>query len=209
MKRIFKTKKGTELPLLNLKGKDYLQVAHRLVFFREEHPEWSIETEFLSQNDQSAICRATIKNESGRIIATSHKEESLKDFPAGHREKAETAAIGRALALCGFGTQFEPEFDEGNRIVDSPITPRGAITPEQPSIDDGLQREGYRIGTCSKELVEHLGENPAGKLVEDLHRDTTHKFIGYFEDKYNGKVMPAKATELYDQLVAHAMTLEQ
>jgi hypothetical protein len=121
MSKTLTTKKGTQLPLANLKGKDYLQVAHRLVWFREEHPDWSVETEFVTNTDQSAVAKATIRDTSGRVVATSHKEESLKDFAAGHREKAETGAIGRALALCGYGTQFEPDLDEGDRIVDSPI----------------------------------------------------------------------------------------
>ena len=45
MHKTFKTPKGTELPLLDLRGKDYLMVAHRLVWFREEHSDWTIETE--------------------------------------------------------------------------------------------------------------------------------------------------------------------
>ncbi len=40
--RNFKTAKGTELPLLNLRGKQYLEVRFRLVWFREDHPNWSV-----------------------------------------------------------------------------------------------------------------------------------------------------------------------
>jgi hypothetical protein len=118
---VYKTKKGTELPLLMLKNKEYLEVKYRLVWFREEHPDWSIETEFLSVTEQNAYAKATIKDESGRIISTSHKFESLRGFP-DFMEKAETGAIGRALALIGYGTQFcADELDEGKRIVDSPV----------------------------------------------------------------------------------------
>lgn len=119
--KTFKTAKGTELPLANLKGKDYLQVCHRLVWFREEHPDWSIETELLVCNAQEALAKATIRDATGRVIATGHKTETSKDFPAGWAEKGETGAIGRALALCGYGTQFAPELDEEERIVDAPI----------------------------------------------------------------------------------------
>ena len=41
-------------------------------------------------------------------------------------EKAETKAVGRALAMLGYGTQFAPELDEGERIVDSPVERKGA-----------------------------------------------------------------------------------
>lgn len=117
--KTFKTPKGTELPFLNLKGKDYLQVMHRLVWMREEHPNWGIETEFVDRNEVFAVTRATIRDENNRIIAQAHGREDQKHFP-DYLEKCETKAIGRALGLCGYGTQFAPEFDEEDRIVDSP-----------------------------------------------------------------------------------------
>ena len=122
--RNYKTSKGTELPLLNLRGKQYLEVKFRLVWFREEHPDWSIETELMSVTEVSAYARATIRDETGRIIATSHKFENIKGFP-DFIEKAETGSIGRALALIGYGTQFcADELDEGKRIVDAPTQMR-------------------------------------------------------------------------------------
>ncbi len=120
VRKSFKTPKGTELPLMNLKGKEYLGVAHRLVWFREEKPEWSIETEILSFTENMAYTKATIKDQSGRIIATGHKMETKLGF-ADYLEKSETGAIGRALAMCSYGTQFcADELDEGERIVDAP-----------------------------------------------------------------------------------------
>lgn len=151
-------KSGTKLPLINLKGKDYLAVAYRLVWFRQERPLWSIETEFPVLTDKNAFARATIKDEHGRIIATAHKEESLADFPAGFREKAETGAIGRALGLIGYGTQYEPEFDEGERVVDSPIG-SGGIHPENPEPGDGFAGDkGYAVpfGKWAKRSLEEI-----------------------------------------------------
>lgn len=120
--RSYKTPKGTDLPLLNLRGKDYLEVKYRIVWFREDHPVWTIETELLSVTEASACARAAIRDEQGRIIATSHKFENKQGFP-DFIEKAETGAIGRALALIGYGTQFcADELDEGERLVDSPTS---------------------------------------------------------------------------------------
>lgn len=120
----FKTPKGTTLPLLDLKGKRYLQVAHRLVWFREEYPHGSIKTEIIERNAKFVICRAEIVvpygNNGFLSLATATKREDFGHF-ADAIEKAETGAIGRALALCGFGTQFAPEFDEEARVVDSPL----------------------------------------------------------------------------------------
>jgi len=118
--KTYKTKLGTELPILNLRGKDYLEVKYRLVWFREERPDYSIETELVTTDDNSTLAKAYIKDASGRIVAMGHKFEDKKGF-ADHKEKAETGSIGRALALLGYGTQFcADELDEGSRIVDAP-----------------------------------------------------------------------------------------
>lgn len=122
--KTFKTANGTELPILNLKGKDYLEVKYRLVWFRESHPLWAIETAVITVTDKSALMKATVRDDQGHIVAESHKFENAQGFP-DFIEKAETGAIGRALALCGFGTQFAgDDLDEASRIVDSPTQPR-------------------------------------------------------------------------------------
>src|SRR3954463_16687896 len=134
MSRIHKTPQGTELPVLSLRGKDYLEVKYRLVWFREEHPDWSIETELVSTTETTACARAVVRESSGRIIATSHKFETEQGFP-DFLEKAETGAIGRALALIGYGTQFcADELDEGERLADSPVS---RPSPAQPIRSNG------------------------------------------------------------------------
>jgi hypothetical protein len=119
-------KSGTVLPIMNLKGKKYLEVKYRLVWFREEHPDWGITTDIHHLNDEQCVFRATITTAGGQIIAQATKSETLRGF-SDYIEKAETGAIGRALALCGYGTQFEPELEEGERIVDAPIESKSSI----------------------------------------------------------------------------------
>lgn len=119
----YTTPKGTKLPLMNLKGKPYLMVAHRLVWFREQMPNAVIETTPYKIEEESAIFIATIRSENGTALATATKRETKKDFP-DFIEKAETGAIGRALALAGFGTQFTTQdFDEEGRLADAPVAP--------------------------------------------------------------------------------------
>lgn len=190
----FKTPKGTELPFKNIQGKDYLQVAHRLIWFREDHPNWSIETEIRTPTPDSAIAKATIKDESGRVVATAHKTENVKGF-GDFVEKAETGAIGRALALCGFGTQFAQELEEGERIVDSPIMTKRETAPPSPlrqaaNVDHRRDQmravpnaatytipfgkfQGMTFSECdNKELRSYVSflkksnESPTGKMAE-------------------------------------------
>lgn len=117
------TQKGTNLPMMDIKGKPYLQVAHRLVWFREAHPGGSIMTELIEHDKENhyAIFSAKVIVDD-KIIATAMKMESVKHFP-DYLEKAETGSIGRALSIAGFGTQFSPELDEGDRLADSPVAP--------------------------------------------------------------------------------------
>jgi hypothetical protein len=104
-------------------GRTYLPVSARLIWFREEHPDWGISTEAVEINHekQYAVFRAHIYNAEGKLMATGTKKEDVKGF-GDYIEKSETGAVGRALALCGFGTQFSPELDEvgGGRLADSP-----------------------------------------------------------------------------------------
>ena len=111
----FKTPKGTVLQIMDIKGKKYLQAAPRIVWFREEHPAWGIETEFLSLSESHAVCRATIKDENGRIIAQATSMETKQGFEA-FVEKAETCAISRAASFCNFGTLMAQELEEQGRI---------------------------------------------------------------------------------------------
>ena len=105
---------------IDLKGKQYLQVMWRLVWFREDKPLWNIDTKLEHLSDTHAVFSAKISDENGEQKASGYGSESVKDF-RDFIEKAETKAIGRALAMLGYNTQFAPELDEGSRIVDSPV----------------------------------------------------------------------------------------
>src|SRR6266581_8376025 len=135
-------------------SKDYLPVQWRLVWFRELCPQGTIETEEVevdldremeeevfvwnSEKRRSekvikrakgyARFRATISDGKGGR-ATGTKSECAASFP-DYIEKAETGAIGRALAALGYGTQFAPELNEEHRIVDSPVERGGASQVE-------------------------------------------------------------------------------
>ena len=120
--------------LMQLKGKDYLQVMWRLVWFREEHPTWGIETRAINVDEKGALFCSRIYDENGNLVSSGHGSETPNDF-GDYIEKAETKSVGRALAMLGYGTQFAPELDEGERIVDSPV-PKKKAEPkkEEPTM---------------------------------------------------------------------------
>lgn len=125
--------------------KEYLPVQYRLVWFREACPQGTIETEEMQidldrEMEEEAFAWNAEKKRSEKVIkrakgyarfkatvtdgkggrATGTKSECAASFP-DYIEKAETGAIGRALAALGYGTQFAPEFNEEHRIVDAPV----------------------------------------------------------------------------------------
>ena len=113
--------------LIDLRGKQYLEVAWRLVWFRDAHPNGSIITTMLSTEPLVMRCEVVVD---GVVIATGHgsaDSQGRKVVWSGREiEKAETAAIGRALAAAGFGTQFSGEYDDAadDHLADSPRPPQ-------------------------------------------------------------------------------------
>jgi hypothetical protein len=117
--------------LVNLNGKgEYLEVKWRLLWLRTEHPDAVIETELVRLEERDAVFKARVSIPGGGS-ATGWGSESAGDF-RDFLEKAETKAIGRALAALGYGTQFchDHEFGVGEtptvnvgqmRIVDAPV----------------------------------------------------------------------------------------
>lgn len=163
----YKTKKGTELPLISLKGKPYMQVAQRLVWFTEEVPSYLVKTEFPLLTVDETICHVTVQllDANGRVTkeAQATKREDKKGF-SDHTEKAETGALGRALALLGFGTQFAvADLDEGDRLADSPITvvPKTGISQATLKADDVVKA----IPTSKSVEIKAEAPKPAGKFV--------------------------------------------
>ncbi len=131
-------------------AKDYMPVQWRLVWFREQCPQGSIKTKMLQLDlDRDTeeevyvwnaekrrsekviktgkgyvVFRATVKDGKGGS-ATATKSEKAASF-GDYIEKCETGAVGRALAMLGYGTQFaSADLDEQHRIVDSPVSRNG------------------------------------------------------------------------------------
>jgi hypothetical protein len=101
---------------------DYLEVKWRLVMFRERYPHGVITTEEICVDLDRGYARykaIVADGEGGQ--ATGYGTETQADF-ADFCERAETRALGRALAVLGFGTQFVgQDLTEGEHVVDAPV----------------------------------------------------------------------------------------
>ena len=95
-------------------GRTYLPVSARIVWFRQEHPDWSIETEAVEINheQQYAIFRARICDGDGKLMATGTKKEDVKGF-GDYIEKAECVPLDtRILTAEGWKTHDELRLGE-------------------------------------------------------------------------------------------------
>jgi hypothetical protein len=189
--------------LTKVGSSDYLEVKWRLVWLREVHPDATVETELVSHTDQMAIFRARVAIPGGGS-ATGFGSEGYDDF-RDYIEKAETKAIGRALAALGFGTQFCPDFDFGSAagaVVDSPIdfaSTRGRrmaagrgderasaggpqpATPRQLKFIQAIAREH---GMGDDELNAEV-EQLYGRQVAQLDRRDASAFIERLQSRRN------------------------
>jgi len=119
--------------LSTVSGARYLEVKWRVLWLRTVHPDAQIETEMMSHEGQLAIFRARVSIP-GAGSATGWGQEQYNDFK-DYIEKAETKALGRAIAALGFGTQFVMDDGSGaDRPVDSPVRSQGQ---QQRQNDDG------------------------------------------------------------------------
>lgn len=178
-----KTEKGTVLPLTNLKGKDYLMVAYRIQWMNEVHPNFEIKTEFLLVNEEQTIAKATVSiletvtcqdgSKFNKVVksATATKRETKKDF-SDHTEKAETAAVGRALAMLGFGTQFAvADLDEGDRLADAPVVNTKVLVAEDEKLKEVMESSAPQDTHKAPPVKKSSFRKPKTEITPELENE--------------------------------------
>ena len=223
--------------MLKLKSKDgvkeYLPVQWRLVWFREQCPDGTIDTEEMivdldrevtievsTWNQETRRSEKVLKTARGyarfRAIVTDGKggratgtgSECAVDF-GEFTEKAETKAVGRALAMLGYGTAFVgEEFDEAHRIVDAPVgrsapayeenenkqissvrpivansNGQGAATSSDDKSTAGAPATEQQLASLRK-LCQHLGK-PEPEDSEGLSYLNAKELIAQLSHEYN------------------------
>jgi len=134
-------KKSKNGQMINIHGKEYATVAHRIAIFRRNlGAKAKIETEVISIDKDTVVCKATISL-SGNVIATGLAEEkrtASRINQTSALENCESSAVGRALAFCG-------------------ITNDQIASAEEVSA--AIEQQDKKIQTCLKDLnsVSHAG----------------------------------------------------
>jgi len=154
--------------LRKLGGKDYLEVKWRLLWLRTEHPDAVMRTEMVRIEDGFALFKAHVSIPGGGE-ATGWGSETRQDF-FDYIEKAETKALGRALAALGYGTQFCEDFDFAagsageTHVVDSPVeSPSGQQGNQSPARPTPIAQSGGNLATPAQLKLIYL------TATRDLH----------------------------------------
>jgi hypothetical protein len=166
-----------QLKTIDIKGKDYVEVAERIRAFRELHPLWAIETRIIDNTDGVVVMEAVIKDEQGRVLATGHAyEQEGSNFinTTSFIENCETSAVGRALAILGIG-------------IDSSV----ASAEEVANAIENQEVEGGDAG--GKSIDDVLGRTEKLQHLKELAKKLSKADRARFRKAY-----PKGATNLSD-----------
>ena len=186
--------------LTDLNGRDYLEVKWRLLWLRTDHPDAVVETELVKHEAGLALFRARVAVP-GSGEASGWGSETADDFE-DFIEKAETKALGRALAALGYGTQFCEDFDfsaerpgpaaDGRHgragrpapVVDAPVRrPNLNMVRDQPAeaVTSPQVKAIYAIARGRRSLdeagVEERCRDVYGRLPAELSKREASEFI--------------------------------
>lgn len=198
---------------MKIQGKDYVEVKDRVLQFREEKPDWSVDTTVISNCTETGciVMKATVYDEQGKVRSSGHAHE-WKDDPSSfvnktsHLENCETSAIGRALGLLGYGIMDSFASADEVRIAQSK-----ASTQKAPN------RQIESTGSTDWEsAIVPIGKNKGKTLGELAPRQRTW-YIDNFEanpnyedsvafrealDQCGGITLAPKADETFEEEIS-------
>ena len=168
--------------IVKIHGKDYETVASRLKRFREEHSNWSLITDLISDGNR-VVMKATLLDEKGTIRSTGHAEElrgSSNINETSALENAETSAVGRCLGNFKYtGTDSNPSIATSNEVIDA------ILQQERKTLDEERARWVHHNNRVEANydtignVKEALADDDSERAKEILNQDLLTK-----EDKY-------------------------
>ena len=128
----------------NIRGKQYVEVNERIKYFRQEeqYKNWTIMSEFPALDSEQCVCKATIADSSGRVIATGHAHEvqgASNINKTSYVENCETSAIGRALAMLGI--EIDTSIASANEVSDAIAKQESASSKKIKQVQEKLDTE--------------------------------------------------------------------
>ena len=172
----------------NIRGKQYVEVNERIKFFRQEvqYKNWTIATDFPVLDADNCVCKCTIANEQGRVVAVGHAHEergSSNINKTNYVENCETSAVGRALAMLGIGidtsiasaNEVEEAIAKQQEMVDNPVVQKLSKAIDAPVENIMDKAVGYIKSQTNKKkafdaITKKYGEQLTEKQVAGLKK---------------------------------------
>ena len=170
---------------IDIKGKDYVLVSDRVLFFNEEYPNGSIQTEIVKYEDKHVLIKATITPDCSKPerFFTGYAQEiegSTFINKTSALENAETSAVGRALAMMGIGViDSIASVDEINKANNRPKTETRSY-PTKGTIEVSTEN----CDKCGSKLLTSKAGNKYCKCwyKDDTLKTTTMKANGFDDE---------------------------
>lgn len=164
--------------IVTIHGKEYQTVAFRVSKFRELHPSWSLTTEVLYRDFDVVVMKASILDDTGRLVATGHAEEFRADGKINKTsalENAETSAIGRALATLGLGGTEFASADEVARAVSGDKPSSETINARKIAFDILHQKQQDRLRRVAELIKQAASTQDQLDIINKEYLDNDEK----------------------------------
>ena len=168
----------------DIKGKEYAEVNQRIKAFRMVYPTGTIRTDMVSNENGVCIFRASVWDDVNMLGSGTAYEKENSTFinKTSYIENCETSAVGRALAMAGFGidTSIASAEEVANAIAnqDKPAkktTKDIKVLPEQVEV--------IANGCGSEENIQKLCEQHKVESLSDLTIEQASMIIKKLEER--------------------------
>jgi hypothetical protein len=171
---------------MKIRGNTYVQVHERIKFFRQEaqYKNWCISTEFPMLTAEEALCRCTITDRDGIVVAVGHAHETKSSShvnKTSYVENCETSAVGRALGILGIG--IDDSIASGDEVEMAIAKQEEASTPApkqkpEPKAAPKAAPKAEPVVLDSEEIVDAAINHIKGRADKQKVFDRTIKKYG-------------------------------
>jgi hypothetical protein len=189
---------------------NYETVEDRLVKFWEQHPDGRVLTSIHYYDDTRILVKAEIyfNREDDRAVATGYAEELRGASPVNrtsHAENAETSAIGRGLANCGYAAKgSRPSREEMEKVQ------RGdnqAPIPVKQNVNDVLNKlqETFSgsevVDTPARSVaIKNPGEPASPKQIGMIRAIMSSQSMNKDDQKFYVEAIIGRKVESLDEI---------
>lgn len=171
-------------------GKRYVTVNQRVLGFRALYPMGSIVTKWLELNENTAICEATVSDETGNVLATAHAREERKVTSndakeasinsTSYVENCETSAVGRALGFLGIGC--DASIASYEEVLTAVTQQKSAEKVEQAKAVEPVKTEPT-VATAATQVVAPTEHSEQMSIPDALAHCGENKALGKLQGK--------------------------